>query len=200
MPIRKFRKRRFRRKRRMPLRRLIKKVIVQQAEKKFHNLLVTNTDLTTSTSTTNSLSQVPEGTGVGQHIGDNIDVTRLRFRFQIRVITGAQSPNAVRVMLFQELSNQPVVSLPVRMEDLWPTLNISLNPYRVLYDRTFDMGLGIHSDVVVDTTIKRMQKQITFSTGLTNTMGEIFVRVITDNTVADALEFFSSSRLYFTDQ
>ncbi len=202
MPTFPHRKRSFRRRPRAKksLRKVIKAVITSQAEKKFHNLIISNSDLVNATPFTNSLSQVPQGNLVSQRIGDNIDTVRLRLRYNIKSVGTGQTPESVRVMVFQQLSNGTVIGIPEDIQNLWPTLNVSIDAYKVLFDRTYDMGLGVHSDFTGDITIRNMQKQLTFSTGDTNIMGEIFLRVITDNDTMGNLQFLAESRLYYTDQ
>ncbi len=191
------RKRRFRRKK-MSLRKVIKKVIISQAEKKFHDLVIGDTSLENATPFINFLSQIPVGTSSSQRIGDNVDTVRLRLRYNIRSIAAGQSQASVRVMVFQQLGDDAIKLTPQDVEQLWPVFKDAETPYKVLHDRTYDMGLGIHSDVTTDITIRSMKKQISYS-GTTTIMGELVFRVITDNVDTDALALLACSRLYYTD-
>ncbi len=201
MPIvRRTNRRLTRRKKKMPLRKLIKKVIISQAEKKFHDLDLVEASLVAASPSTSSLCQIPQGNLVGERIGDSCDLTRLRVRFNLKVIGTNQTPESIRVMVFQQLSEGLIVGIPTFIEDLWPTFNVAIFPYKVLYDRVFDMGLGINSDLVRSISLKNFKKRLSFKDTNDPIMGEIFIRFITDNDTADQLQMRTQTRLYYTDQ
>ncbi len=196
---RKFRRRKGRRKK-MPIVRLIKKVIQNEAEHKFHIF----SDITESVVKANPLildvTNIGAGTDVNTRIGISVNFTKVKIRFTLRSDINNRAYLA-RVYLIQSLESEDPTALP-NVEELFPPINQSLSSYKILYDRTFQFGLGINQLVSREISYSRhLQEGKWASTGgQSQVKGNIVFHVVTDNETADALNTAMESRVYYTDQ
>ncbi len=196
---RKFKSRRTRRKK-MPIVKLIKKVIKNEAEHKYHIL----SDITSSVVEANPLildvTNIGAGTDVNSRIGVSVNFSRVKIRFTLRSDANTNFFLA-RVYLVQSFESIDPVALP-NVEELFPPLTQSLTSYKILYDRTFQFGLGINQIISREISFGRGLHEGKWSTtsGQSQVKGNIVFHVVTDNTVADALNTAMESRVYYTDQ
>lgn len=199
MPSRFRRKFKRRRKRKMPIVKLIKKVIQNQAEHKYNDQAGTQVSLVEPNPFLVNLANIGEGTSNNNRIGNNIKVASIRIRYNLQLLNSS-SAYSVRVYVYQSLSDGTPQDLP-NVTELWPPLEVSKINYRILYDRTHQMSLGVNENLYRDIRIKGKRIiDISFdgTSGGTN-KGQIFIHFETDNVTADELSVGLFSRLYFTD-
>ncbi len=202
MPSKFSGKRRFRRRRRrkMPIRKLIKKVINSSAEHKYNTESEDFTSLTVSTPHIDVLSVVSQGAAVQDRIGLIVTPARLRVRYNIQ-LNDSNAEASVRVFIIQSMEKNNPSNLPDTFT-LMPTLRDAEFSYRILYDRSHEFSLGIHQDIRQEVSIpgKRMADVRWGSTTSTDfNKGAIFIHFVTDNTIADTIQGGWHSHFYYTD-
>ncbi len=197
-------KKRFNRKRRkrgkkMPIVRLIRKVIKSEAEHKYHSFNDTESNITAALPYTADVTNIGNGTDVNTRIGNIVDFEKVRIRYTLRSSINTNAYVA-RVYLIQSYAETDPVNLP-SIEDLFPTLADSQFRYKVLYDRTFQFGLGINQVIVRDINVKKrlLPGKWASNSGQTQVMGNIVLHILTDNAELDALNSVVDSRVYFLD-
>lgn len=199
MPFRKRRRQRRRKKKRMAIVPLIKRVIQNQAEKKYLSVATFTTNLLNATAFTTTLNNVVIGEAFNERIGDKIRPLLLKIRYSV-VHTNANAAAQVRVYIIQALSDVFPSSLPTTSIELMPPLNLSINPYRILHDKTWDLSLGVNGNLVQKLFIKppRMLPENTYSMA-NPVQGEIRLFFVTDNSTADTISALFDSRMFYTD-
>lgn len=202
MPARrftKFKKKTFSKRRKMPIVKLIKKVIQSSAEHKYNDQAGVQTSLLEPSPFIQSLANIGEGASNNNRIGNNITPSSIRIRYNVQLLNSS-SAYSVRVYVVQSLSDGTPQDLP-NITELWPPLEVSKINYRILYDKTHQMSLGVNENLYRDIRIsgKRII-DISFdgTSGGTN-KGSINIHFETDNVVADEVSVSYFSRLYFTD-
>ncbi len=203
MPRFKRFKRRHRRTRRPKkgMVKLIKKVIRSEAEQKFHEFFATDTNITDANSANRTITVVPQGVGFGDRIGIEFQPDLLNIRFHLRLLSNPK-PISARVFIIQNMVDDNPQNIPTTMGQLMPNLQQSVVPYRLLYDKSFDMSLGARSEINVQLRIRGSRmKSVKFTGSGTTvyTQGKILFHIITDNDVADILTNDLNSRLVFHD-
>ncbi len=194
------RKKRFRRRRRkMPIVKLIKKVIQSQAEHKFRDLITPPISVTFTTPRTFIMNGLPEGTGTNARIGFAVKSSMLKIRYHIFSANSGVIAN-VRVYVIQNTTlNDPAV-LP-DVFGLFPRLEDSIVKYKVLYDRTHQISLGINEDIFVNKTFRRFPVSLKWDGPSNNDIvtGKIDLHVVSDALIADDITFGQTFRHTYTD-
>ncbi len=196
------RKRRPRRRRRkMPIVKLIKKVIQSSSEHKYVTVNFETTSVTGVNPVFQPLNIVAQGTNVSNRIGIIVKGSRLKVRFGIeQADSGASS--SVRVYLIQSMTDDDPSAMP-SIAGLMPPLQDSNVSYRILYDRTFQFGLGLNRNVFRTINISR-KKMIDIRWGSTTsddfTKGKINLHVATNNQTVDEISWQHIARFYYTDE
>lgn len=200
--------RRFRRKRktrrgrrkRGPMVKLIKKVIQSQAEHKYIQFITADTSIVVSGNDQFRLTPVAEGTSRDDRIGNNIKVSAIKGRFHIRTADSGVINN-VRVYIIQNSTDLVPSDLP-GIGDLFPLINEAGLSYKILYDRTFQMSLGIRENAYVNYFISgRKLSMVKFEGAIASTFdkGEVIMFVVSDSIVADDITFSAVHRCMYTD-
>lgn len=195
------RKRRRTRRRKMPIVKLIKKVIHSSAEHKFNDFAFNATNVQDiAPVVTNGITDILQSVGIDDRIGLRVTPSRLKVRFGIQDNDSGGAIN-VRVYIVQNLASQNPNNMPV-VGDLFPPLLAANNRYRVLYDKTFQFGLGLNRRIFREFNIsgrKLAQMYWSSSAGNALELGRINLHVETNNTVFDDVSFQLVTRLYYTD-
>lgn len=201
MPPRKFRRKHIRRrKRRMPIVKLIKKVITSQAEHKYFDQTGNSTSLEESLPFVLQLNQVFQGTQFKDRLGVVVNPTRLKVRYQI-VLDDAGIDTQVRVYVIQDLQQLNPDSMPSVL-GFMPPLTESLRTYRILYDRTHELSLGVLQNHTFKINIKGPKMINTHWSDNVSTniiKGRIRLFFVTKNTEINKVSVSFVSRFYFTD-
>ncbi len=200
MPKRFHRKNRRKPSSKRGLVRLIKKVITSEAEQKFREDFNINTNIGVS-GIERVLTAVPQGVNFGDRVGVEYQPDLLNLRFHLRLSSNPK-PISARVYIIQNMVDTTPTSLPTNMATLMPNLLQSTVPYRILYDKSFDMSLGARSDINVQIKIpshKMISVKFTGSGDNLYSQGKIIFTIITDNDVDDILSNSLSYRLVFHD-
>ncbi len=189
-----------RRKRKMPIVKLIKRVIHSTAEHKYVNSSFDTTSVTESAPIDIPLTTIVEGSAFDRRDGLIVTPSRLKIRFGIFNSDGAVA-SSIRVYVIQSMDNTDPSAMP-DVELFMPPLQNANFAYRILYDRTFQLGLGLNRNIFRNINIrgKKMSKLRWGSTaGDDLTEGRIRLHVVTNSTLADDIAWTSVHRLYFTD-
>ncbi len=198
MPPRRFRNKRRHKRRKMPIVKLIKKVIKSSAEHKFKSLLGSTASLVESTAFSTILTNVAQGTARNERIGNNISLAKLRIRYSFNLLS-AGAVNTCRMYVFQQIDEGLPEDLP-GVFDLWPPLDKALHRYRILADKTFEMGLGVHQELVREITIPGSKLvDASYQGSGSELLGVIRLQFETSNNTADTVSVNFDSRLYWTD-
>ncbi len=201
MPPTKFRRKTVSRKRRPSVVKLIKKVIKQQAEHKFQNITGGSASLTDIAPFVGALNAVANGNTAETRIGDDINVTHINLRYNL-FLDDANTKNLVRVYVIQSLNDDPPLALPDTPVALMPNLPDAINNYRILYDKTHQMSLGINVDIIrmIRLNGRKMIKTEFRDVGLLDfTKGRIDIHFITNNIVTNNIQMSFQARMVFTD-
>ncbi len=196
------RKRRFKKgRRKIGIVKIIKKVLHSEAEHKFHDANDTSLTLTMATpSFITSLNNIAGGTDFNLRVGIKCLPSRLKIRYGIN-LTDAGNDFSTRVYVIQSFTDVAPSSMP-DITGFMPPLRQSLVPYRVLFDRTFEQGLGISQDKFRDINIpmkKMLEMAWESSLATSQVRGLIQIHFVTSNTTAGDLSLQLFSRLYYTD-
>ncbi len=189
-----------RRRRKMPIVKLIKKVLQSTAEHKYVNSSFETTSVVETTPIDIPLSTIVEGSAFDRRDGLIVTPSRLKIRFGIFNSDGAVA-SSVRVYVIQSMAADDPAAMP-DVDLFMPPLQNSNFAYRILYDKTFQMGLGLNRNIFRNINIsgKKMTKLRWGSTsGDDLTEGRIRLHVVTNSTLADDVAWNSVHRLYFTD-
>ncbi len=201
MPHKSFKSRRGRRRsRRMPIVKLIKKVIKQSAEHKHDDFQVNTTSLVGSSDFTVGMNIIGTGASVHQRIGNDINVSHVKIRYDI-FCSDANAALNVRVYAIQFMDADQPLALPA-VGELFPTLDDSKQAYRILYDRTHEFALGIHRNVFTSVRIsgkKLIELKFEDTMGTTPLQGNLFLVFTTNNADSDILSVVVNGRTTFTD-
>ncbi len=179
---------------------LIKKVITDQSEQKFSERLTTNTNLIATV--TRVFTDIIQGDDADERVGIEIQPDSLNLRVHAFLTAGPAKPVALRIYIIQNMVLDDAENLPASLLAIMPNLAQSKNPYRILYDRFFDMSLGAKSDLLIRMFIKGSKmKSVKWSSGVATayTQGKITLHMITDNDVTDLLTVDTNSRLNYHD-
>jgi len=198
-----FKKRRMRRRRKKSgksLRKIIKNVIASESEKKIFNASHNELDLTDIKPLISTLNFIVPGDARNQRIGNKLEPKFLKIKFQIKKNVSANA-DAVRVFVIQNLTDVAPSDLPETILDFMPSFELATVGYKVLYDRTFDLSLGVHGNMVRNIKIRvpRMLGHNQYDNPGSFVKGEIRIHVITDNVDTDEISFLSQSRFRYTD-
>ncbi len=189
-----------RRSRRMPLVKLIKKVIISTAEKKYLPFVAMTTNLIAGTPFSGVLNIISGGSGIRDRVGNDILPNKIVLRYNMTL--ESSSTNAlVRVYIIQALEQDDPQDLP-GVQFLMPPLADALNPYRILYDRTHQLGLGVNEILVRQIHVKgsKMSAVKYFDNiGGNFTEGRITIHFVTSNLVPDNVTAQFDSRFHYTD-
>lgn len=199
MPFRRRKRFKRRRKRRMPIVKLIKKVIQSSAEHKYHDQAALTVSLLEPNPFIINLQNIAEGTTNNQRVGNNIKIASVRIRYNITLLNSSSSYN-VRVYVVQSMADGTPQDLPNVLE-LWPPLEVSKINYRILYDRTHQVSLGINENLFRDIRISGKKFiMVNFDGTSGGTLkGAFNIHFETDNQAANELGVSFESRTYFTD-
>ncbi len=201
MPRRIRRTRRGRhRGRRMPIVKLIKKVIKQSAEHKHDDFNVNTTDLVAVAPFSVGMNIIGTGDSVHGRIGNNISVSHVKFRYELNLID-ANDAFSVRAYVIQFMDPDIPLDLP-GIGDLFPTLDDSKQAYRILYDRTHEFALGIHRNTFTSVRIsgkKLIELKFEDTNGTTPLMGNLFLQFVTNNIETNKMSVQVNGRTTFTD-
>ncbi len=199
MPFRqrkRFTKRKFT-KRRAPIVKLIKRVIQSQAEHKYRDDSAQQTSLVASPFET-FLNNIAQGAGRGARIGNDIKPSMLHLRFSIELLIAGEINN-VRVYLYQNLEAAKPLQLPT-IGTLWPPYEVALSRYKILYDKTFEMSLGVNQNIFRNIRIPGSKmRTIEFEGTGSSLAGTLHIVFVTNNVTIDAVSVEYESRLYYTD-
>ncbi len=181
---------------------LIKKVITQQSEQKFREDTQSNSSIGGGGMIRN-MTTIGQGLNFGDRVGIEIQPDLLNFRFHLFLNSNPGIPISARVFVIQNLVDQDPTNLPTDVVTLMPNLQQSSVPYRILYDRTFDMSLGSgFQDINRQVRIRGSKlKSIKWVGSDANiyTQGQIRFYIVTDNEISDLLENVLNYRLVFHD-
>lgn len=200
MPAPRFRRKRISRVRRPAVVKLIKKVIKQQAEHKYSNVTANGT-ITNAVPLEVPLNAIEAGNSAERRIGNDINISHINLRYAL-FLDDINTKIMVRVYVIQSLNDVDPTNLPSEIIDLMPNLPDSVNNYRILYDKTHQMTLGINANFVrmVRLSGKKMIKTEFRDTGLFDfTKGKIAIHFITDNSTALNVVMGLAARMVFTD-
>ncbi len=204
MPTRTFRKQRrpartFRKRKPMNLRRIIKQVIVRQSEKKYNNISGQELNIIAGSPSIHAMNDIAVGDSFNQRIGDKLEPTLLHIKFKLQAIAQGDA-FSVRCYIIQNTILDNPAQLPDTVLKLMPTLRDSEVPYKVLYDRVFDLSLGVNGDLNRDIKIRPNLMMATNTyTGPTHTTGLIRMFFISDNTMTNACQMDFDARFRYTD-
>ncbi len=201
MPPSRFRRKTVSRNRRPSVVKLIKKVIKQQAEHKYQNTVGGSINITDSIAFQAPLNAVSSGSSAENRIGDDLTITHINLRYNI-FLADANTKNLVRVYIIQSLNDDAPLLLPGTPVALMPNLPDAVNNYRILYDKTHQMSLGINVNILrmVRLSGKKMIKTEFRDVGLMDfTKGRIDIHFITDNETTDNVSLSFQARMVFTD-
>jgi len=194
------RKRRPARRRKMPIVKLIKKVIQNSAEHKFVDSSFSTGSVEFVSPVKVILNTITETAGFNGRTGIIVKPSRLKIRFGIKNADGAVA-SSVRVYVIQSMDNTDPSAMPI-MSVLMPPLKDSNFAYRILYDRTWQFGLGLNRNVF-KTIIIPGKKMIDCRWGSTSgtdlTEGRLNIHVVTNSTVASDVSYEHVARFYYTD-
>ncbi len=194
------RKTRFKRRRRMPIVKLIKKVIKSQAEHKHDDFSVNTTDLLAISPFTVGMNIIATGTSVHNRIGNDISVSNVKFRYELSLLDASET-FSVRVYAIQFMDDNEPLNLP-DIGDLFPTLDDSKQAYRILYDRTHQFGLGVNQNLFRTIRIsgkKLIRLKYEDGGGTTPLQGNLFLVFATNNILTGKMSVQVNGRTTFTD-
>ncbi len=200
---RRFRKKRFRRRRRhkrkMPIVKLIKKVIQSQAEHKYKNFNVPATGIDSSGNLAISLFSITQGIDRDERIGNDVKFASLKIRYRVDLLDSSDTLNC-RIHLVQNVDNTSPSNLP-EVGELFPKLNESVVKYRVLFDKTHQLSLGINESIYRNLTIRKFPVKTKYTNPVGNSFdtGDVFMRVYSDDPTAGNLVFSMDYRITWTD-
>ncbi len=182
---------------------LIKKVIRNEAEQKFFEQFLSGAGITASSNFVSSLTDIGQGTNFFDRVGVEIQPDLLNLRFHLFLASNPGIPISARVFIIQNMVDDNPAALPTNVVSLMPNLVQAMVPYRILYDRTFDMSLGgDHQSINKTVRIPASRlKHIKWTGSATTiyTQGKIQFHVITDTIITDFLDLNISYRLIFHD-
>jgi len=194
------RKRRFKRRRRMPIVKLIKKVIKAQAEHKHIEFDVQETSLVAVSPFTVGMNIIGTGTTVHSRIGNDINVSSVKFRYELFLLDASET-FSVRVYAIQFLDDILPETLP-NVGELFPTLDDAKHPYRILYDRTHQFGLGVNQNIFRTVKIKGrklIELKYEDGAGTTPLQGNLFLTFVTNNILGSMMSVQVHGRTTFID-
>jgi len=201
---RRHRRRRFRK--RKPLKytkfaRRVSKVIAVTAEKKYNDIVSSTDSLVNSAAFTANCNTIIQGVDFNQRIGQSISGQLLVMRLAVNSAQSTPNPALFRVLIIYYRETTESGAMPVSPVDLLPTLPNAVFKYYVLYDHTFPINLGIQQRKLMIIKIPLHSLPDTKFDLNTNDHREglIQLRVITDNSVADAYEVAVNFRYYYID-
>ncbi len=200
-PRRRRRKFKRRRKRRMPIVKLIKKVILSTAEHKYRLTNANSTNLEFSNPMVATLNTCPGGDSVEARVGNDLIMSHINVRYGL-ILTDSNFNATVRVYVIQFMSQAGPQQLPSRPIGLMPNQTEAVNLYRILYDRTHQLSLGVNLNLIRKFSIpgRKLKKADFFDNGLDQfSTGEIRIFFVTDNETGNTIESQYVSRMVFTD-
>ncbi len=201
---RQFRKRRMnKRHSKKGMVKLIKKVIRSEAEQKFFEQTLSGSGITEASNFVSSISDIEQGTNFFDRVGVEAQPDKINLRFHLRLSSNPGIPISARVFIIQNMVDDDPNALPTNVVSLMPNLVQSVDPYRILFDRTYDMSLGgNHQDInqIVRIPASRLKNiKWTGSNPTVYTQGQIKFHVITDTIILDFLDVDINVRLIFHD-
>ncbi len=200
---RRFRKRRRHRRAKKGMVKLIKKVIRSEAEQKFFEQFLSGSGITQVSKFQSSLTDISQGLEEFDRIGVELQPDKLNLRFHLFLTSNPNIPVAARVYIIQNMVDDIPQALPTALVSVMPNLVQSRVPYRILYDRTFDMSLGGNNQNINRTVIipSSKMKNIKWegSSSTIYTQGQITFHVITDTVIVDFLDLSVDYRLIYHD-
>jgi len=193
------------------IKREVKQALAANQEIKIFDVNLSAQSLTAG-STITTLSNPPQGVGVRQRVGDDIELRSLRLNYQI-VQLNADIYSDSRIIIFRWYPNTGLAS-PSLASILDNTAAIGLysqyswdtrDQYKILYDRTHSMS-GTTAAPTSNSTISVMlhkvhvaNLKIQFAAGATTGSNQIFALWISDSVIAPFPLISWSTRLRFTD-
>ncbi len=192
-------KKKFTRRKKMPIVRLIKKVIQNQAEHKYTNFLHQSIGIVDVAPFAVTLLDILEGTSINERVGLSIQVARIHLRYKV-ITANTNIRINVRVYVIQNHTDKDPAALPA-IEAIFPTLQEAKVRYSVLYDRTHQMALGINQVIYKDIKLKAFKlKEIRYDgPGASFDIGNIKIHFLTDAVSAEDVFVSSIGRTLFTD-
>ncbi len=197
----KSKKRRFRRRSSKKFgngfKKAVQKVLEGEAEHKYIDINILDNNVLVGP-TSFQISNIDEGVGTSNRIGTKIKTQKLKLRFNF-VLASSNSVISARIYVIQLLDEDTPIGLPTALE-LMPTSQIAVNPYKILYDSTMQLSLGVNEIPTWQINITDIEPIEWVSNSPTvYVKGAIVVFVATTNSTADSLTFNVSGRLFWTD-
>lgn len=214
MPFKKrFRKRKVKAKK-QNVARVVKKEIMKMAENKYHDYSnIVNMTATISINDTTVISQSAGASTDLTRIGDNIQISRLQFRYNIVAASTATSAHTLRVLLIQWLSPTVPVAADILTNTGAGSATVSLynmdnfrkhGLLKVLYDRTHCISQSSGGPAVAihqNKWLHRFRHNLNYSTGgTTPNNGCIYLVFVSDtatSTEYPVMEYYQ--RIQFID-
>ncbi len=200
MPMRpKFKRKNFvPREKVMPIRKLVRKIIKQESEHKIHSTSGAILNLSQSNFFATTLTNIGGGTDRNTRIGNDVELQRLSLRFTMTASSSGFS-GLMRVYVIQNVSDDDPQLIP-DVEGLMPSLYQSKVPYKVLFDKTYQFGLGINEIIIRNIRVKIPLNGSWFdSSGSSYTKGKVSIHFVANNPGPDQLEGGYTSKVYYTD-
>lgn len=205
-PMRRYRKKYYRRKSKLATKTYVKKLIAKESETKYFDLLaVSNVDASGSLI---RLTEVPIGQTDSSRIGDKLTMRAFQFRLQFGV---ADTYNVCRVIIFQWYPNT-TLSPPSGNSILSATLGTLTsfmsfythdyqNQFHILFDRIMyvDIDRNHQQTITKKINMKYAKKFINFTAGSIEGSNHLYMLLLSDSTAATHPGFNLRSRLWYDD-
>lgn len=205
-PMRRYRKKYYRRKSKLATRTYVKKLIAKESETKYYDKLATaNVDASGSLI---RLTEVPIGQTDSSRIGDKLTMRAFQFKLQFGI---ADTYNMLRVILFQWYPNT-TLSPPAGNDILIGTLGLLtsfmsmythdyLNQFHILYDKMMyvDSARNHQQTIVKKINLKYAKKVINFTAGSIEGSNHLYLLLVSDSTAASHPGFNLESRVWYDD-
>lgn len=178
----------------------IKKIAQASGELKHLDVTFTSAGLVSSGSLSDKTNlAIPQGDGEGQRVGDQLDVKDMHIKAQINSGTANGS---VRMFVYQHLEDTDPSVGNLLPNDFWPTIQTSLQKYKILYDRTINLDSDGKSNHLFDAKIKKFGvSKISYDTGASTVTGpgEISINFSTNNATASQVTVDCNCRVRYYD-
>lgn len=162
-----------------------------------------------NTALLNDVTEVTQGVGTTQRVGDELKVVALDLRYAAAVTTGgATVPALARIIVFQWLQDTAATAptLATVLLNTGTASDYPLSPYNadtvrsgylgVLYDRTF----GVSNLLPVAEHVRiSVNKHIRFNAAATTGTGKIYIMYLSDQAASNATDGSYVCRTVFDD-
>lgn len=188
-----------RRPRRNTFEQKVKKVMNKMAEKNFNDQQMIRNNVT-DVLEQQSFTNIQAGTGNTDRIGNKIALRKFKVRY-VLTLNNSSAFSLTRVFILQWLEDVQPANVPTVFQ-LMPTYEAAIRKYKVLYDETHQLSLGVNENLIrqFDISAKQFSPiEWSDSTGNSVISGNIEMYVISTNATTDAVDFLASTRLYWTD-